>query len=119
MLWDYIIVGGGLSGSVLSNRLLEYSNNSLNILLIEAGPSADNDASVVWYNSTNLMGGEYDWNLTSVPQAHVSNRTIDLPQGKALGGGTVINGGMFTALFSLYVFLTDDENSRLDPWQQI
>lgn len=68
MLWDYIVVGGGLSGSVVSNRLLEY-NNSLNILVVEAGPNANNDPSIVWYNSTNTMGGAYDWNLTSVPQA--------------------------------------------------
>lgn len=68
MLWDYIVVGGGLSGSVVSNRLLEY-NNSLNIIVIEAGPNANNDPSIVWYNSTNTMGGAYDWNLTSVPQA--------------------------------------------------
>lgn len=68
MLWDYIVVGGGLSGSVVSNRLLEY-NCSLNILVVEAGPNANNDSSIVWPNSTNLIGGKYDWNLTSVPQA--------------------------------------------------
>lgn len=92
MLWDYIVVGGGLSGSVLSSRLLEY-NQTLNILVIEAGPNASNDSSVVWPNSTNLIGGAYDWNLTSVPQVNVDNRTVSLPQGKALGGGTVINSG--------------------------
>lgn len=92
MLWDYIVVGGGLSGSVVSNRLYE-TNPSLNILVVEAGLNANNDPSVVWTNSTNGIGGEYDWNLTSVPQETLNGRNISLPIGKALGGGTVINGG--------------------------
>lgn len=95
MLWDYIVVGGGLSGSVVSNRLFE-SNNSLNILVVEAGPDADNDPTVVWVNSTNGIGGQYDWNLTSVAQTNLDGRNISLPQGRALGGGTVINGGRYT-----------------------
>lgn len=100
MLWDYIFVGGGLSGSVVSNRLLEF-NSSLKILVLEAGPNANNDPSVVWPNSTNLIGGDYDWNLTSVPQAYVGNRSISLPQGKALGGGTVINSGKYKCIHIL------------------
>lgn len=103
MLWDYIFVGGGLAGSVVSNRLLEF-NSSLKILVLEAGPNANNDPSVVWPNSTNLIGGDYDWNLTSVPQTHVGNRSISLPQGKALGGGTVINSGTYPQFgISLFV----------------
>lgn len=93
MLWDYIIVGGGLSGSVISNRLWE-GDNSLNILVVEAGPNANADPSVVWTNSTNGIGGEYDWNITSVAQVNLDDRNVSLPVGKALGGGTVINGGM-------------------------
>ncbi|KAK8015005.1 GMC oxidoreductase [Apiospora arundinis] len=93
MLWDYIIVGGGLSGSVVSNRLLQ-QDSSLKILLIEAGPNA-NDQNL-WPNATNTMGGTYDWDLTSIPQVHVDNRPITLAQGKALGGGTLINMGLWT-----------------------
>lgn len=46
MIWDYIVVGNGLSGPVLLSRPFE-PNNSLHILMIEAGPSANNDLSVV------------------------------------------------------------------------
>jgi len=90
MLWDYIIVGGGLSGSVVSNRLLQ-QDSSLKILLIEAGPNA-NDQNL-WPNATDTIGGTYDWKLTSIPQVHVDNRPVTLAQGKALGGGTLINMG--------------------------
>ncbi len=92
MLWDYIFVGGGLSASVTSNRLLNH-DPALKILVIEAGANANNDPSVIYPNSTNLIGGEYDWKYKTVPQVHLDKRQIDLPCGKALGGGTVINAG--------------------------
>lgn len=112
MLWDYILVGGGLSGSVISNRLLQF-DQSLKILVIEAGLNADNDPSVVWPNSTNTIGGTYDWKYTTVPQVNLNNRNIDLPCGKALGGGTVINTGKVAGgLISSRLKLT--ENSRMD-----
>lgn len=95
MLWDYIVVGGGLAGSVVSNRLLEY-NNKLKIIVIEAGPNVNDRADIVWPNSTNTIGGTFDWNYTSVAQVNLDSRTPTLPQGKALGGGTVINSGKFS-----------------------
>ncbi|KAJ3496757.1 hypothetical protein NLG97_g2424 [Lecanicillium saksenae] len=90
MLWDYIFVGGGLSAAVTSNRLLGH-DPSLKILVVEAGPDASNDPSIVYPNSTNLIGGEYDWKYKTVPQVHLDKRQVDVPCGKALGGGTVIN----------------------------
>lgn len=98
MLWDYIFVGGGLSASVVSNRLYQL-DPSLKILVIEAGGNANNDPSVVFPNSTNLIGGEYDWKYQTVPQVNLDNRQIDLPCGKALGGGTVINSGKDSTLY--------------------
>lgn len=73
MLWDYIVIGGGLSGSVVSSHLWE-GDNSLKILVVEAGPNANDDPSLVWTNSTNGIGGEYDWNLTSIAQANLNGR---------------------------------------------
>lgn len=93
MLWDYIFVGGGLSASVVANRLL-HKDASLKILVVEAGPNANQAEDIIFPNSTNLIGGEYDWKYKTVPQVHLNNRIVDLPCGKALGGGTVINSGM-------------------------
>lgn len=92
-IWDYIVVGGGLAGSVLSNQLLAL-NSSLRILVIEAGPNVDNRTDILYINSTNLIGGDFDWNYSSVPQPNLNNRTITSPAGKALGGGSVINSCM-------------------------
>ncbi|KAH8895432.1 alcohol oxidase [Thozetella sp. PMI_491] len=90
MLFDYIFVGGGLSASVVANRLREF-DPALKILVVEAGPNANNRSDIVWPNSTNLIGGDFDWKYNSVPQKSLDNRNVSLPQGKALGGGTVIN----------------------------
>lgn len=92
-IWDYVVVGGGLAGSVLSNQLLAL-NSSARILLIEAGPNVDNRTDILYFNSTNTVGGDFDWNYLSVPQTNLNNRTIQSPAGKALGGGSVINSCM-------------------------
>ncbi|KAI8316481.1 Pyranose dehydrogenase 3 [Colletotrichum sp. SAR11_59] len=93
MIWDVIVVGGGLAGSVISNRLAGY-RPELKILVVEAEPNANDRQDIVWPNSTNTIGGDFDWKLASVPQVHVDNRSITLARGKALGGGTVINMGI-------------------------
>ena len=90
-IWDYIVVGGGLAGTTLSNRLLGY-NSSLQILLIEAGGDASHDPSILYENSTNLVHGTYDWAYLTTAQENLDNRHIDAPAGRCLGGGTAING---------------------------
>ncbi|KAF4833872.1 Pyranose dehydrogenase 3 [Colletotrichum tropicale] len=117
MIWDVIVVGGGLAGSVISNRLAGY-RPELKILVVEAGPNANDRQDIVWPNSTNTIGGDFDWKLASVPQVHVDNRSITLAQGKALGGGTVINMGLWTrgdkVDYDLWGEAVDDERWTYD-----
>lgn len=93
--WDFIVVGGGLAGSVVSSRVSE-SHPELRILLIEAGSDVTQDKN---WNLTDaatapfLVGTELDWQDATVPQLALANRTIPSASGKALGGGTVINRG--------------------------
>lgn len=94
MLWDYIVVGAGLCGSVLVHELLE-KDPDLKILVIEAGINANDRQDIVWPNSTNGQGGDFDWSYASVPQTHLNGRSIPSNAGKGLGGGTLINGGEF------------------------
>ncbi|KAI1259423.1 putative GMC oxidoreductase [Xylariaceae sp. FL1019] len=88
--WDYIFVGGGLSASVVASRLSQLDSR-LKILVIEAGPNANDVENIVWPSSTNLIGGDFDWKYETVKQSNLNGRSISYPLGKALGGGTVIN----------------------------
>ncbi|KAF4454280.1 GMC oxidoreductase [Fusarium albosuccineum] len=112
MLWDYIVVGGGLAGSVVSNRLLE-QDSSLNILLVEAGINANDRQDIVWPNSTNGQFGEFDWAYSSEPQANLNNRVLASNSGKGLGGGTLINGAFWvrghTVEYNEWADLVDDQ----------
>ncbi|OLN83279.1 Alcohol dehydrogenase [acceptor] protein-like protein [Colletotrichum chlorophyti] len=90
-LWDFIVVGGGLAGSVISNRLL-HKNPSLKILLVEAGPNVNGLDAIAYPNTSTGAGSDLDWAYSSIPQVHLDNRSVASPAGKALGGGTAING---------------------------
>lgn len=91
--WDVIIVGGGLAGCVVANQLHQKRPN-LSVLLIEAGKDVSGNEEVL--QSGTSMQTPQDWGYMSIPQAHLNNRSIYTPSGKALGGGTVINGGRWS-----------------------
>ncbi|KAK7732320.1 hypothetical protein SLS63_004997 [Diaporthe eres] len=92
--YDYIIVGGGLSGCVLASRLREYKPGS-RILLIEAGQDTRSRTDILRPDILNL-GGELDWMYPTEPQAGLGGRSIVYNAGKGLGGGTLINSGGWT-----------------------
>ncbi|KAH8698370.1 hypothetical protein BGW36DRAFT_396168 [Talaromyces proteolyticus] len=87
--FDFIIVGGGTAGCVLASRLSEYLPES-SILLIEAGVKDDPRIRPA-LGLTGQAANEIKWNIQSVPQRAVGNKTIDLVQGKVLGGTSAIN----------------------------
>jgi choline dehydrogenase-like flavoprotein len=88
--WDYIIVGGGIAGCVVASRLKRYQSSS-RILLIEAGPDVSGNKDILHFSSLNFVGGQFDWGYKTAPQKHYDGREIDIPAGRALGGGSVIN----------------------------
>ncbi|KZL65850.1 GMC oxidoreductase [Colletotrichum tofieldiae] len=90
IVWDYIVVGAGIAGSVISNRLHEKSSD-LRILLIEAGPNTHGVDNELLDNDPEVAR-RHTWEFSSVPQVHLNNRSIATPVGKGLGGGTLING---------------------------
>lgn len=91
--YDYIIVGGGLAGCVLANRLSANPNTS--VLLLEAGVNNSSPNIKVPVAFTKIFRSDLDWNLFSKKQAELSDRQIYLPRGKVLGGSSSTNATLY------------------------
>ncbi|MEX2534446.1 MAG: choline dehydrogenase [Trueperaceae bacterium] len=93
---DYIIVGGGSSGSVLANRLS--ADSGTEVLVLEAG-RVDSPWDVFIHMPAALpftIGNPcYDWQYESEPEPHMNGRRIHHARGKLLGGSSSINGMIF------------------------
>lgn len=92
--YDYIVVGGGTAGCVLTSRLLE-GNPSLSILVIEAGPDVTNHPHVRKpHDSAKLHFSDIDYKYFTAPQVHLDGRPRYACGVKALSGAVTINSGM-------------------------
>ncbi|KAI9884234.1 MAG: hypothetical protein M1823_003983 [Watsoniomyces obsoletus] len=87
--YDYVIVGCGISGLVIANRL---SEDNVTVLCIEAGDPDQYEEfiQVPQFVGTNI-GSKYDWKLSTEPQTYLDGATRPLPLGKVLGGGSILN----------------------------
>lgn len=108
--FDYIIIGAGTAGSVLSHELSKHSNYS--VLLIEAG-GIFNGLSTVPIASTLMQGTDMDWSLKSVPQKYSSKGLKDeqqsIPRGKGLGGSHQLN----------YLLHFNGRKRDFDEWKRL
>ncbi|XP_050308761.1 glucose dehydrogenase [FAD, quinone]-like [Anthonomus grandis grandis] len=93
--YDFIIVGGGTAGGVLANRLTE---EPFSVLVLEAGKEGPSWAAVLGI-SPLFYRSEWVWGYNSTPQTTSClgsrNHQCFYPRGKALGGSSVVNGGLY------------------------
>ena len=74
--FDYIIIGGGLSGCVVAARLHQ-AHPSLSLALLEAGPDESHNPAVlspVLYPT--LHGTRLQYSYQSTPQPQINGRRI-------------------------------------------
>ena len=92
--FDYIIIGAGSAGCVLTNRLIK--SGKYKVLLLEAG-GKDNYPWIhipVGYYKT-MHNPKTDWCFKTEPDETMENVSIPYPRGKTLGGSSSINGLLY------------------------
>jgi len=92
--FDYIIVGSGSGGGAVAARLTENPQNT--VLVLEAGAT---DWNFIFHMGIGFYRNKpagLNWGFVSEPEAHLDNRSIDLPQGHLLGGSSSINGKVYS-----------------------
>ncbi|KAL4231918.1 hypothetical protein ACF0H5_009494 [Mactra antiquata] len=97
-VYDYVIVGGGTTGSVLAARLSENKNNS--VLLLEAGGFYDADPNFsILSKADDIKKGLHDWGYYTTPQEQAMFGMVDnkayWPRGKVLGGTSLLSDGLY------------------------
>ena len=92
--FDYIIIGAGSAGCVLTNMLIK--SGKYKVLLLEAG-GKDNYPWIhtpVGYYKT-MHNPKTDWCFKTEPDETMENVSIPYPRGKTLGGSSSINGLLY------------------------
>ena len=97
-VYDYIIVGGGLTGLTTAARLTE--NPDISVLVIESG-FWESDRSADVYDLTHygrVFETAIDHKFATEIQA-IDNRTQVIRSGHGLGGSTLLNGGTWSKYY--------------------
>ena len=92
--FDYVIIGAGSAGCVLTNRIIQ--SGKYKVLLLEAGGKDSNPwihIPVGYYRT--MHNPETDWCYKTEPDESMENVSIPYPRGKTLGGSSSINGLLY------------------------
>ncbi len=90
--FDHVVVGGGSAGCVVAARLALAGRS---VLLLEAGPPDDTWFVRMPATFVRLIGTARTWVYRTEPQPHAGARTLYVPQGRTLGGGSSVNAMVY------------------------
>jgi len=89
--FDYVIVGAGMAGSVLANRLTADGRST--VCVLEAGPPDYHPFIHIPGGFIKmLMNPKYTWQFQTEPSEGTAGRRLGTVQGRTLGGSSSING---------------------------
>jgi choline dehydrogenase-like flavoprotein len=101
--FDYVIVGGGVAGCVVANRLTE--DPSVRVAMLEFGTDKNHKKQIVraplgmvtfmMPNLAFLGGTKMMYLYEAEPSRGLGNQKMMLPRGKALGGSSMVNGMIY------------------------
>ena len=106
--FDYIVVGSGSAGAVVSARLSE--DPTKRVLLLEAGGRDRNPwihIPIGYYKT--MFNPNTSWNYETEPEDAVDGRAVLWPRGKTLGGSSSINGLLYVR----------GQHADYDHWRQL
>ena len=91
--FDYVVVGGGSAGCVITNRLVR---SGATVCLLEAGPV---DRNPFIHMPAGFVKTLHDpgvtWQFQAEPSEWTGGRAVPTTQGRTLGGSSSVNGMVF------------------------
>ena len=92
--FDYVIVGSGAAGSVLSARLTE--DPGVSVCVLECGPPDRHPFIHIPAGFIKMLyNPNYTWQFQTEPSEGTAGRRIATTQGRTLGGSSSINGMIY------------------------
>ena len=89
---EYLIIGAGSAGNVLTRRLLDAGHT---VTLVEAGAQDTNPDIAYFRYLGRIWHSPQDWDFQTAPQPGANGRRLHLPRGKVMGGSHALNAGIW------------------------